>query len=830
MNSFTSSVKRKDLEEERIAICPQFSCKYIKRVKPLKFKFFGFGKYPKCKKHHLPLVFIDEFIGRFLTGVNACMFDISSLPPEDLLDQIKKEDPNGLISFVNLWMYSNPFGRGIDLVSRYFDGLSNAYMKVLNRKQRKELNSNSDKKDRYGMLRQGMQRLVKEYTLYLKEFRFKSEELVETLDLEPLSNTSNFILQDWMKLNLKKISNIKFETEAENNLKLKYRYDMVLNLRTTSLLISKTQTEFQSDLFTIEIFSAYSGFFQQGLTKDVNKKDIEQMLSLLQTKSITSHFGFAKIRDSISVIVFQDILNDLDEFEILENLKYKVRDNLSSIKDLTSDELDLLNHILIYQASDFDKFFGDLIKFIKFIHVSYSIHKKIKARIIIKHLARDLYEQDINFSLDFVYFYDYVIDIYNILKLNFPYFFSINEYSRKGLTLKEGYEKEAEYRRIVGSRIKIYIIKNIYNGLYSKKEIGKCPECKKSGFKLNTDISKLKALELHHTKSRKERNYSANRLYHMFRTNRNNPNFLENLINLMESKKVILLCGNHHDIHSYKYFNFFKHLISWRNIPNNFPKDIFLLTSELIFTIIRICVDSHPKTKDFDYRKKDNVRVEIAKLLKKRYIIESIYGEKCHICGEFDTKNHLTSFQFNHVDEKNKSIKPSRISKHLSCSDIVEILKKEDGGFICSNCHTVLHNKKYLRVLDKIYDSKEIIRKVKYNYEMAIKKFTPISKINFKLENPLDKPKKVTDSLYTYLTAVWECSKLKKEVSNHDLTTYLGYSSGNTVKKYFRRNFDLIRNYVKITQEGNKPLYKITERGILAVQMMNYFKEYYSSI
>lgn len=316
----------------------------------------------------------------------------------------------------------------------------------------------------------------------------------------------------------------------------------------------------------------------------------------------------------------------------------------------------------------------------------------------------------------------------------------------------------------------------------------------------------------------------------MFRADRNNPNFLEDLIELMESKKVILLCGNHHDIQTYKYFNYFKSLISWINIPNHFPKDIFLLSPELILALIRISVESHSKTKNFDKKKKDNIRVEIAKLLKKRYIIESIHGEKCHICGEFDTKNHLTSFQFNHVDEKNKSIKPSRISKHLSCSDIVEILKKEDGGFICSNCHTVLHNEKYLQVLDKIYDNKEIIKKVKENFEIANKKFTPLSKISFKLDNPLEKSKKVSDSLYVYLTAVFECSKLNKEVNNHNLTKYLGYSSETTIKRYFKRNLDIIRDYIKISEKEDREIYRITKQGLLAVQLMNYFKNYYSIV
>ena len=51
MNEYTK-VSRKTVREDRVAICPNFGCEYMKRVKPLKFRFIGFGKFPKCKKHH----------------------------------------------------------------------------------------------------------------------------------------------------------------------------------------------------------------------------------------------------------------------------------------------------------------------------------------------------------------------------------------------------------------------------------------------------------------------------------------------------------------------------------------------------------------------------------------------------------------------------------------------------------------------------------------------------------------------------------------------------------------------------------------------------------
>ena len=110
-------VTRKTVEEDRIAICPHFGCKHIEKVKPLKLGFLGRRKYPKCSKHKISLVFVDEFIGNFIKAIEACLYDISSLPPKSLITLIKAEAPSNLKSFLNGWIYCNPIGRGGQIVS-----------------------------------------------------------------------------------------------------------------------------------------------------------------------------------------------------------------------------------------------------------------------------------------------------------------------------------------------------------------------------------------------------------------------------------------------------------------------------------------------------------------------------------------------------------------------------------------------------------------------------------------------------------------------------------------------------------------------------------------
>jgi len=128
-------VSRKALEEDRIAICPIFGCESLTRVKPLKFGFLGFGKYPKCKEHKKPLVYIDERIGDFVDAALSCLFDVSSLPSKNLLSVIWDEIPEELDAFIKLWISCITIGRGASIISRYMDSISNSYLKHLSKKQ-----------------------------------------------------------------------------------------------------------------------------------------------------------------------------------------------------------------------------------------------------------------------------------------------------------------------------------------------------------------------------------------------------------------------------------------------------------------------------------------------------------------------------------------------------------------------------------------------------------------------------------------------------------------------------------------------------------------------
>ncbi len=277
-------VSRKMVKEARIAICPHFGCTHLEKIKPLKFGILGFRKYPKCSKHKLPLVFVDEFVENFLNAINACLFDMSSLPPEDLTSLIKTHAPKNLKAFVNGWMYCNPIGRGAQIVSNYMDGLSRGYMKLLSRKQRKSLQNEKHSKIRYHMLRSGLEMIAREYATFLQGLREKSEVFHDPRELRPLSDEVRKLLKTWLRGHLKKIHVVSGKYKSESLKKeetlplLKEKYDKILHVGTCSLLLGKSPAVVTKGVSPFELFSAYHEFLKAGLCRELKREDAKSLL------------------------------------------------------------------------------------------------------------------------------------------------------------------------------------------------------------------------------------------------------------------------------------------------------------------------------------------------------------------------------------------------------------------------------------------------------------------------------------------------------------------------------------------------------------------------
>ncbi len=280
-----AKVSRKTVGEDRIAICPKFGCENVTRVKSLKLGFLGFNKYPKCKKHQIPLVYIDERIGDFVDAALACLFDLAGFPPKKLLSLVNKEIPEDLEMFIWRWVYCITIGRGAPIISQYMDSISNAYLKQLTKKQIKVLSQEdqSKKNNVYQAVRKGIQEIIIQYTRLLKHLRTHNEVFTNLYETKPLSDKLRKVLFSWLEMSKqveKDLLSIGKKREISLSETKKY-YDSILNVEICMCLLGHPYENVMSKakrITAFDRFSAYFDFFTNGLTKNFSKSDIEELL------------------------------------------------------------------------------------------------------------------------------------------------------------------------------------------------------------------------------------------------------------------------------------------------------------------------------------------------------------------------------------------------------------------------------------------------------------------------------------------------------------------------------------------------------------------------
>ncbi len=545
--------------------------------------------------------------------------------------------------------------------------------------------------------------------------------------------------------------------------------------------------------------------------------------------------GFKTIKNIVSLYFFELIRNTEKKFKALELVqllkKNVLKFNTTSFPEgMTQERIAILNKMAYQYENEFNKYFSDLVNVIRGIIAYSKIPKKIGAHFFVKHLVDDLYKRNIDLLHAFTNFYKSVTDIYHFLKIKFPNDLPI----MSNRSLSERYEKQ-EYVSIVGHRLKLYTIEHIYDGLYFIDGRGRCPKCYEEGLSINTDSVRSTSLEYHHETKEKESEYSAIKIFQMYQKSRSDPQFLEKLIKKMESDKVILLCRVHHQIKHSKYYKYFRHLINW--------KDIFSLPAQLIHILIRISVNYYHKTKNSSKEKKRSARDSIISFLKKRYNFEQIYEEKCPTCREFNIKEHLPGFDFNHIDEhhfhENPYILDSQRSyihsaahlyyKAYTCSEIAKALEFENGGYICKNCHKVMdYSSIHLQLLEEIYD-KAHMKEITNDYNLVKKRFK-IYRYKESIGDPLKKDREVNESYERYLDAIYKLSQQGQEITHKSLANYLSIKR-HAVFQYLKNNKSFFREFIEVNigiGHGHGPTeIFLTEQGKQYIELMYYFRDYY---
>ena len=284
-----TKVSRKTTNEDRIAICPQLGCITIKKVKPLKFGFFGFGKYPKCKHHDSPLVYVNERIGEIVEAALACLFDKAGLPPKVLLVFIKNKFPKEFNSFIKSWVYSITIGRGASIISSYMDSLSNSYLKQITKKQLKALkeDTNTPSGRKRGkvveMIKRGIDEIVFQYTRLLTHLRAHSEVLINVEELLPFSTGLRNAMKAWLEVSTKEETEL-LEIDEKQKIplyQLKGCYDKILNLGTCRCILGLPPIEKNINkkrISSFDRFSAYLDFWKENITEKFTRSDIDEVL------------------------------------------------------------------------------------------------------------------------------------------------------------------------------------------------------------------------------------------------------------------------------------------------------------------------------------------------------------------------------------------------------------------------------------------------------------------------------------------------------------------------------------------------------------------------
>ncbi len=240
---------------------------------------------------------------------------------------------------------------------------------------------------------------------------------------------------------------------------------------------------------------------------------------------------------------------------------------------------------------------------------------------------------------------------------------------------------------------KSLIFTNIYNGKFD----GKCSNC-------DIDISFLPTIDFHHQDRKlKQINWRNNRF-----------KYWKEMMFIFEKERVVPLCRNCHSLQNAENFKDFKEII--------LKEDLFEYSAEKIHQII----DNYVKQRVNKYAK--NFKFRVVEWVKKRFVIEKLYGSKCIGCGKINIYNNLPALEFHHItkaDNINK-LRWTKIKKY-EIEEIINMLIRQNCVCLCSNCHTLIHSIQFRNVVDEILEInysnkfksffKEILRNI-YNFKL----------------------------------------------------------------------------------------------------------------
>jgi len=343
---------------------------------------------------------------------------------------------------------------------------------------------------------------------------------------------------------------------------------------------------------------------------------------------------------------------------------------------------------------------------------------------------------------------------------------------------------------------KISVINEIYGGRFQKG----CTDC-------NAGIIELPVLQFHHLNPNKKTT-----TWHKI----NSKNYRE-IISILENEKVRVICANCHLGINSSLFNEYKNLILSKDLFNNSP--------EIIDNIINEVLINHKRTRNKNSNYRGKIKRQIIFWVKKRYIIEKLYGGKCVACRKATVQKNLPSLQFHHTLRSKKVSEKWEDYSHLDVMKIVNILQKEKCVCLCANCHILIHSTRFEKHINLIHpkieqEVKELFSKIKMNiYHQKFK--------SIEINDPFYKEFGFGDAWKKYLIQIGKLYGIynPKSFTSKELAISLKITD-----RYLRRILKRLENEVFIeiveesimTSNGRTPIkYKLSEKGINTIQELN---------
>jgi len=309
-----------------------------------------------------------------------------------------------------------------------------------------------------------------------------------------------------------------------------------------------------------------------------------------------------------------------------------------------------------------------------------------------------------------------------------------------------------------------------------------------------------------------------------------------------------LRCRNCHSSRHHKMYNFLPIF--------NFLKSLHIRNIDVNTTFVLDSVNLLAK-KYFERTKKTmklsekhtqaqilgRIRSQIFRLIKKKYIIEYLFGANyiCPVCQKANINEHLTCFEAHHT---NKNIFENDLQKIIlssyffkSTKWLIEKLIDQECIYVCRNCHTMITAKNYnenaLIILENeinalyiknFYDNLNVKVNEKRDVIMHWKSELK-NNMNF-IPNPFLKMFDYGESIYSALICIYYVCEIFSQTTKKDFFTaeelnYIQKKSSSYFKQYKNNLIDLeyIQYEKRLLQYRgfgfNKDIFKITFEGIL---------------